>query len=1747
MKKIKLLWIALVAMIWIGSAKAQNVNTLFQDEATQLTSATLPTGWSVQAAASALYSANASATIAANSIQTSASAQGGNRGMQFNFPASNTYSNASNIVTFEADWVVTSRYVSSKNGFGFMVDASASSTTTPVHIFGLYTCGSGSYLYLTNYRTDSIPFTGTGSFNFASQSATASVVDGAGYNLVNRVYTTDAKTTSFPFATGKTYHIKAVLNFGTKKITSLTISDGTNTASLTNSGAGFNFFDQTANNTNIAKVSIFNSRSSKYGNGGSITYNTAIQNLQIYKTTSLGTLSTNGAQCVSTGVTLSTTATSATGETLYWQDTNTGTSTTYQDTRNVTASGNNYLRMLTTNTNTAYNVWSAASSALAATVYPLSVGGSAAAVDATVPVGSHTNINLTGNTGTIQWYVSTNGTDYSTVSGGSGATTATYTTPNLTAGTYYYKALVQSGSCSTQFSTPTTVNAVSSSAVVNVSTTALSSYGKVANGSTTASKSFTVSGTDLASNITITAPTGYQLSTDNSSFSPSPAVLTQSGGAVSSTTIYVRFAPAAVQSYSYTGTNGISIVSTNVSTQYIDLSGTGIAAEPATQASVATVSALAQTSLTLGWTVGSGAKSIVIYSTNSDVATANIPVDGTTYTAGTEIASGYKILYVGTGNSAGLSGLTAGTTYYFAVFTFDDGGLAGSENYNTASPAALTQATAPNSSATDYFKTSAAGRWDAVGSWLSSADGSAWHVATMIPQASATSTLVTAAANPITIGTDILPSSITMENGAKLKISRVFGNANWTFATAIAGTGSISLQLDTVPNAKPYIYAINPAYSGVSTVNYILNPLSDATGIRVIGGGLNFNVGFGGSTPAPTGTQFNVTTTKTIGQGFPLANDTYLQDSKLNLSDYITVNRATSQSTAVSVYIGELSSNNLPSSANAPKLCSGIAGASNRTVSYYIGSLNTDATYAGQFTLYGSNATYSPIDIHKTGTGTWTLTGTAGTNHYGNFFVDNGKVVLNGAIGTSIVATVASGAILDGTNISAGTATLNGSATVNGTLQGSVSITGATTISSTGILTGTHTFGSTLALAGTTNLTVTDFTSNYNVITTTGAVSNGGTLNITVNASVPAPQTAIKLINAGGGCTGSFSVVNIIDGLGNPIAGYTYNATTGYLTYLAALTLQTSNMSVTSSLQTSVSLTWTAGDGAKNLVLYSTNSDVATAHLPVNATLYTVGSEIATGYIVGSISSGNTATITGLSASTTYHFAVFSFNDYNGSGMENYLTTSPATASTTTPANSNATDYFKSNVSGDWSTATNWLSSTDNSSWHLASMEPQDGAASILVTAATPMTVTSTTMALPFSMEDNATVSLKPGNATSYNGNFTASNVITGSGNAITLKNYTAATTGSSSYTVNCAPIITNISTLNYELDIAGAKGSSSTRWSTTYQATVPDNTHVNVTSTVGSAGFTTGTDAILSNAKLNLGASVRLMKGYNANSSAPYSTIAVGELTGNASATVEGTWVSGRTLQYNIGGLNTDATFDGTFKNYAQTADSLSIVKKGTGNWTLTANSTLFTKGSVTVDAGTVTLASGAALGTVAVNVSPSASLVVSSGATVPSVITISTDGSTTGTLNIPDGSTIASLTFATTASAISPAYGTTFNVINATNPATITYTDTVVPNGYRFDALTGTLSYGFFTKLNDQANSKLTIYPTLTNGIIHVQGGNGVSAEVVNLAGQVVKVANLTSSTTINLSDLSIGAYFVKVRSIDGSVSIQKVVLQK
>jgi alpha-tubulin suppressor-like RCC1 family protein len=92
------------------------------------------------------------------------------------------------------------------------------------------------------------------------------------------------------------------------------------------------------------------------------------------------------------------------------------------------------------------------------TVSPASVGGTATAAAATICSGNSTTITLTGNTGsTIQWQQSANGTSgWVNVTGGSGGTTATYTTPNLTS-TTYYRAVVTSGSCAAANSATATI------------------------------------------------------------------------------------------------------------------------------------------------------------------------------------------------------------------------------------------------------------------------------------------------------------------------------------------------------------------------------------------------------------------------------------------------------------------------------------------------------------------------------------------------------------------------------------------------------------------------------------------------------------------------------------------------------------------------------------------------------------------------------------------------------------------------------------------------------------------------------------------------------------------------------------------------------------------------------------------------------------------------------------------------------------------------------------------------------------------------------------------------------------------------------------------------------------------------------------------------------------------------------------------------------------------------------------------
>ncbi len=94
-------------------------------------------------------------------------------------------------------------------------------------------------------------------------------------------------------------------------------------------------------------------------------------------------------------------------------------------------------------------------------------------------------------------------------------------------------------------------------------------FGNAAVGSSSASSSFTVSGTSLTNDIVVTPPTGFEIKTGAGTFSTSPITLPQSGGVVGATTIDVRFAPLTAAAFSA----NITCVSTGATSQNVAVSG----------------------------------------------------------------------------------------------------------------------------------------------------------------------------------------------------------------------------------------------------------------------------------------------------------------------------------------------------------------------------------------------------------------------------------------------------------------------------------------------------------------------------------------------------------------------------------------------------------------------------------------------------------------------------------------------------------------------------------------------------------------------------------------------------------------------------------------------------------------------------------------------------------------------------------------------------------------------------------------------------------------------------------------------------------------------------------------------------------------------------------------------------------------------------------------------------------------------
>ncbi len=219
------------------------------------------------------------------------------------------------------------------------------------------------------------------------------------------------------------------------------------------------------------------------------------------------------------------------------------------------------------------------------TTQTLTFGATGAAISGDVFGALPSDVSLSG-TG-YQWTYSTTPDGIRTnIAGATGDTFTPSATnaPFNAGGTFYlYRNAVVSSLNNTPLSNPAVPFIVTNESnvatiTVNIPTitssvSSLTGFSYLYNYGPSTEQSFTVEGTNLTSNISLTAPSNYEFSlTSGSGFQSTPITLTQSGGTVATTNIYVRL-KSGLAAGDYNSAN-ITVSSTNATSLNITCSGT---------------------------------------------------------------------------------------------------------------------------------------------------------------------------------------------------------------------------------------------------------------------------------------------------------------------------------------------------------------------------------------------------------------------------------------------------------------------------------------------------------------------------------------------------------------------------------------------------------------------------------------------------------------------------------------------------------------------------------------------------------------------------------------------------------------------------------------------------------------------------------------------------------------------------------------------------------------------------------------------------------------------------------------------------------------------------------------------------------------------------------------------------------------------------------------------------------------------
>ena len=470
---------------------------------------------------------------------------------------------------------------------------------------------------------------------------------------------------------------------------------------------------------------------------------------------------------------------------------------------------------------------------------------------------------------------------------------------------------------------------------VTPSTSSLTGFSYNIGSGPSISQSFTISAVALRTAITLTAPTDYEISTDNSTFSGSVSIGTV-GSDMPSTPVYVRL-KAGLPFAAYNNET-ITIATTGMSNKTVSCSGNVLSGRTV----LGTPDGLSTSAITSGgfmasWNAVAHASSytVNVYQGISTITTIS-GVSGTT---------------------TAVTGLTSGNTYAYKVMAIGDG-----VSYdNSLESSASSSVRLVGSYATDPFRTIVTGNWSDLSTWQSSPDGGTnWEVATLIPDGNAVSTSVLHnviyAGTPATVGNVTVAAGDTLTN-TTTNIAVAAGKTLTIASGAVfdnqVGNPSISAGSGTIQVNGTYKYTNTTSGGSMSLTNVVLSSSSTL----IIGGT--------GTTRIPATIAGNVVWASTAG-GIFVNGATNTIGGNLTLSSAASLSNGNGGTARALTISGNLYINN---GTYNPQ--SGTGGTQVLTVNgnvYLLGTgklyaVNPTATGVGTVSLKGNVYIQTPTDV----------------------------------------------------------------------------------------------------------------------------------------------------------------------------------------------------------------------------------------------------------------------------------------------------------------------------------------------------------------------------------------------------------------------------------------------------------------------------------------------------------------------------------------------------------------------------------------------------------------------------------------------------------------------------------------------------------------------------------------------------------------------------------------------------------------